>query len=157
MPEPVGMEQRGQQLHAIHQAGAGAVEVGRTVDGIDCAGLDGRQVLPPRAGGQEVQFGRRPVDAEAAGHEYKQIRSEEHTSELQSRLHLVCRLLLEKKKNTPVLRTRPHPPPGANPEIKMPEPPTSPTWPRRPPESGQPDSVYDWRPTHSRRLRGGAC
>src|SRR2546422_7032335 len=29
-------------------------------------------------------------------------RSEEHTSELQSRLHLVCRLLLEKKKHTPV-------------------------------------------------------
>src|SRR2546422_6943489 len=26
-------------------------------------------------------------------------RSEEHTSELQSRLHIVCRLLLEKKKN----------------------------------------------------------
>src|SRR2546422_7649932 len=28
-------------------------------------------------------------------------RSEEHTSELQSRLHLVCRLLLEKKNNQP--------------------------------------------------------
>src|SRR5687768_18091775 len=28
------------------------------------------------------------------------IRSEEHTSELQSRLHLVCRLLLEKKNTT---------------------------------------------------------
>src|SRR2546422_11545649 len=28
-------------------------------------------------------------------------RSEEHTSELQSRLHLVCRLLLEKKKRRP--------------------------------------------------------
>src|SRR2546429_5217164 len=28
------------------------------------------------------------------------VRSEEHTSELQSRLHLVCRLLLEKKKIT---------------------------------------------------------
>src|SRR2546429_7242898 len=28
----------------------------------------------------------------------KDLRSEEHTSELQSRLHLVCRLLLEKKK-----------------------------------------------------------
>src|SRR2546422_6516080 len=27
------------------------------------------------------------------------LRSEEHTSELQSRLHLVCRLLLEKKKD----------------------------------------------------------
>src|SRR2546422_4101277 len=33
-------------------------------------------------------------------------RSEEHTSELQSRLHLVCRLLLEKKKKTS--RTRTH-------------------------------------------------
>src|SRR2546422_8616312 len=32
--------------------------------------------------------------------EPKGARSEEHTSELQSRLHLVCRLLLEKKKNT---------------------------------------------------------
>src|SRR2546429_3576279 len=30
------------------------------------------------------------------------IRSEEHTSELQSRLHLVCRLLLEKKKNNKI-------------------------------------------------------
>src|SRR5687768_17778287 len=29
------------------------------------------------------------------------VRSEEHTSELQSRLHLVCRLLLEKKKQVP--------------------------------------------------------
>src|SRR3989442_9044099 len=29
---------------------------------------------------------------------YKESRSEEHTSELQSRPHLVCRLLLEKKK-----------------------------------------------------------
>src|SRR3712207_7006558 len=30
------------------------------------------------------------------------LRSEEHTSELQSRQYLVCRLLLEKKKNTSV-------------------------------------------------------
>src|SRR2546429_3938187 len=29
-----------------------------------------------------------------------QSRSEEHTSELQSRLHLVCRLLLDKKKSS---------------------------------------------------------
>src|SRR2546429_6955314 len=29
------------------------------------------------------------------------LRSEEHTSELQSRLHLVCRLLLEKKPHSP--------------------------------------------------------
>src|SRR5256884_7127977 len=33
-------------------------------------------------------------------------RSEEHTSELQSRLHLVCRLLLEKKKKTDVTYSR---------------------------------------------------
>src|SRR3712207_8995329 len=32
-----------------------------------------------------------------------EARSEEHTSELQSRQYLVCRLLLEKKKNTPHL------------------------------------------------------
>src|SRR2546429_2689245 len=31
---------------------------------------------------------------------YVLLRSEEHTSELQSRLHLVCRLLLEKKKKS---------------------------------------------------------
>src|SRR3989449_3839713 len=34
----------------------------------------------------------------ALGSAYELKRSEEHTSELQSRLHLVCRLLLEKKK-----------------------------------------------------------
>src|SRR5258707_11793783 len=34
-------------------------------------------------------------------------RSEEHTSELQSRQYLVCRLLLEKKKTTP--KTTPYP------------------------------------------------
>src|SRR5687768_18329423 len=39
-----------------------------------------------------------------AGQEPAQ-RSEEHTSELQSRLHLVCRLLLEKKKNSDSVRT----------------------------------------------------
>src|SRR5687768_18284648 len=32
----------------------------------------------------------------------KDYRSEEHTSELQSRLHLVCRLLLEKKNTTKI-------------------------------------------------------
>src|SRR2546429_4651470 len=32
---------------------------------------------------------------------HRELRSEEHTSELQSRLHLVCRLLLEKKKIKP--------------------------------------------------------
>src|SRR2546422_7475057 len=38
------------------------------------------------------------LDVEHARAALRQARSEEHTSELQSRLHLVCRLLLEKKK-----------------------------------------------------------
>src|SRR2546422_5133255 len=39
-----------------------------------------------------------PWRSAAAPREPQITRSEEHTSELQSRLHLVCRLLLEKKK-----------------------------------------------------------
>src|SRR5687768_18220235 len=48
------------------------------------------------------------VEHDAGGREID--RSEEHTSELQSRLHLVCRLLLEKKKPAayPVLGDWPH-------------------------------------------------
>src|SRR5205809_2148508 len=47
--------------------------------------------------GAEIGLQRRRVDlpGDRAG---RLLRSEEHTSELQSRLHLVCRLLLEKKK-----------------------------------------------------------
>src|SRR2546422_6666300 len=61
---------------------------------------------------------RLPAEAGIHGHEQQQVqvrehflrererrggvRSEEHTSELQSRLHLVCRLLLEKKKKKKV-------------------------------------------------------
>src|SRR2546422_6616621 len=40
----------------------------------------------------------------AATHEPAAPRSEEHTSELQSRLHLVCRLLLEKKNTRTSMR-----------------------------------------------------
>src|SRR5687768_17896504 len=40
-------------------------------------------------------------------HREECYRSEEHTSELQSRLHLVCRLLLEKKKADAVERVCP--------------------------------------------------
>src|SRR2546422_3434061 len=42
----------------------------------------------------------RIMSSEACPLDIMRSRSEEHTSELQSRLHLVCRLLLEKKKNT---------------------------------------------------------
>src|SRR3712207_7082410 len=50
------------------------------------------------------------VPAEGCGSEGERVdreRSEEHTSELQSRQYLVCRLLLEKKKNTALVRVEP--------------------------------------------------
>src|SRR2546422_8959900 len=57
------------------------------------------RLLPPAvdegAGDLEVDVGLEEGDAHLA---QGLLRSEEHTSELQSRLHLVCRLLLEKKK-----------------------------------------------------------
>src|SRR5262245_62769976 len=67
--------ERGGALHAV-------VVVGHDV-------LEGREaaVVHIRAGHADVAQGRR-----------LELRSEEHTSELQSLRHLVCRLLLEKKK-----------------------------------------------------------
>src|SRR2546422_113770 len=54
--------------------------------------LVSRRPRPPGRGASDRQRGRMRRVLAVAG------RSEEHTSELQSRLHLVCRLLLEKKK-----------------------------------------------------------
>src|SRR3712207_8321341 len=47
---------------------------------------------------RDRQAGRRPRGLRLRAREPGQVRSEEHTSELQSRQYLVCRLLLEKKK-----------------------------------------------------------
>src|SRR5438309_8244379 len=47
-----------------------------------------------------------PEDLRPSGGSHGDARSEEHTSELQSQFHLVCRLLLEKKKNTEPAPTR---------------------------------------------------
>src|SRR5260370_32557289 len=52
-----------------------------------------QQRIPELIEDGAVELDLLPLDAE--GH----LRSEEHTSELQSHLNLVCRLLLEKKKN----------------------------------------------------------
>src|SRR2546422_6721025 len=70
-----------------------------------CIGM--REWVPPlkslRSRGTSRPESNRNVD-ETPGwlppdvHGLRGVRSEEHTSELQSRLHLVCRLLLEKKK-----------------------------------------------------------
>src|SRR2546422_5202865 len=48
--------------------------------------------------GDEAAQPRPDADVQEPFHDDLPGRSEEHTSELQSRLHLVCRLLLEKKK-----------------------------------------------------------
>src|SRR3989442_5868166 len=42
-----------------------------------------------------------PLSSKLSAAPYQKARSEEHTSELQSRPHLVCRLLLEKKNSRP--------------------------------------------------------
>src|SRR3712207_6925134 len=54
---------------------------------------------PERAPGRGVHH-RRGVRAGREGEGGRDLRSEEHTSELQSRQYLVCRLLLEKKKTS---------------------------------------------------------
>src|SRR2546422_9163081 len=47
---------------------------------------------------EETPYPKRPIRLPDVLSREEVERSEEHTSELQSRLHLVCRLLLEKKK-----------------------------------------------------------
>src|SRR5687768_17809231 len=61
------------------------------------ARVDGRAPLGDGGAGAL----RRGAAARRGAHAAAMKRSEEHTSELQSRLHLVCRLLLEKKKKQP--------------------------------------------------------
>src|SRR3712207_7365846 len=64
---------------------------------VETAGRSGEAgVDAPRGAGVETT-GDAGVDA-ATGRDVEVARSEEHTSELQSRQYLVCRLLLEKKK-----------------------------------------------------------
>src|SRR3712207_9475050 len=57
--------------------------------------------------GQAVQVPGRGWHSGPNGQPGSQGRSEEHTSELQSRQYLVCRLLLEKKKNKTNSRQKP--------------------------------------------------
>src|SRR5256884_4508873 len=79
---------------------------------LDCdVPCDGAVAVIVSAVDAERDRPRPPVLVEATGTQIierlewdQSTRSEEHTSELQSRLHLVCRLLLEKKKNTTLLR-----------------------------------------------------
>src|SRR2546422_5161481 len=71
----------------------------------EAGGMAASHLMPsaPPLSGRYLSFTEREQIAlsRVQGHGVREIarrRSEEHTSELQSRLHLVCRLLLEKKK-----------------------------------------------------------
>src|SRR5258705_7177438 len=91
------------RLFATHQAWTQAFLAAPTVLGvIDTYGIE--LIHPMREGRSPQQIGRKGL----SNHRWivggklclllNQWRSEEHTSELQSLRHLVCRLLLEKKK-----------------------------------------------------------
>src|SRR6266550_5206911 len=92
-----GFGQRGPlAVAAVLDLGVVAV-VRRRGPGVGLAGLvdrpaQHRRSLPGQPPGRSLAVGGVDGDVQPG-------RSEEHTSELQSRLHLVCRLLLEKKKN----------------------------------------------------------
>src|SRR2546429_3086469 len=67
--------------------------------------------------GMEHRVDYQPAESKTSLFGGNSNRSEEHTSELQSRLHLVCRLLLEKKKNKKILR-----PPSIRPQHRLSDP-----------------------------------
>src|SRR5690625_5791793 len=77
---------------------------GRTNGGV--RPLPSRKFLHPPCDDLRQTYGDRPRSARARAKIARRrlkARSEEHTSELQSRGHLVCRLLLEKKKTTSII------------------------------------------------------
>src|SRR5690625_6081182 len=100
--QDVSLTVREGQIHAIcGENGAGKSTLMKVLSGVEPSGTYEGQIV----------FRDQPVDfasindSEAEGiviihQELALIRSEEHTSELQSRGHLVCRLLLGIKKNT---------------------------------------------------------
>src|SRR3712207_8684955 len=81
----------GNDVIALDEAN-GALPKANLFGGIDDDTLTG-------GGGGDMLFGQSGNDT-LLGQGGTDFRSEEHTSELQSRQYLVCRLLLEKKNNT---------------------------------------------------------
>src|SRR5690348_17520863 len=69
----------------------------RSIGEFGCACRADRPAIDPGRGHADEKA---PVEPRVARGQRAVARSEEHTSELQSPVHLVCRLLLEKKKKT---------------------------------------------------------
>src|SRR3712207_8797032 len=65
---------------------------------------EGQVVVMDNLGAHQPKRIRELIEARGA----ELVRSEEHTSELQSRQYLVCRLLLEKKQRSPLAQKHPH-------------------------------------------------
>src|SRR5260370_15495291 len=78
----------------VQKASVTATNTATGISRTATAGDDGTYEVP------ELEPGTYKVSIKATGFSDTEQRSEEHTSELQSHLNLVCRLLLEKKKNT---------------------------------------------------------
>src|SRR2546422_46324 len=110
---PISFSAAGQTKSPASETRSKPVASGKTLFMQHCASCHGDDAKG--AGPAAVALKKQPPDLTALAKRnhgkfpYDQVskaitgdfeRSEEHTSELQSRLHLVCRLLLEKKKTT---------------------------------------------------------
>src|SRR5256884_5450589 len=112
-PDRIALAKEFGATDVVSERSDGAIERVRTLTGgfgvhsvLECVGTDEAMrtaIGIARPGGAVGRVGVPHYEA-IPGSEpafYNNLRSEEHTSELQSRLHLVCRLLLEKKKPPP--------------------------------------------------------
>src|SRR5690625_5828903 len=91
----------GKWLTITGPSGSGKTTLLRCISAIELVN-DGEVVVGELQANTATEDERRRFRRDNIGYIFQdfQLRSEEHTSELQSRGHLVCRLLLEKKKNT---------------------------------------------------------
>src|SRR5438034_8790350 len=103
--EPSTAYQPGKRLSRVHEAGSRTGSIRVAVEKLD-APPEQRPRRPVR-NRAELRLGSGNVEPAQSHHDdLGRERSEEHTSELQSHSDLVCRLLLEKKKNIAQYRGR---------------------------------------------------
>src|SRR5260370_10462556 len=85
--------------------GAGAIAGFQPEDLVACD-VDYAQQVGYVGTGIAAAHVKNPADVRQDANYVRRVRSEEHTSELQSHLNLVCRLLLEKKKKHKIVPLR---------------------------------------------------